>query len=229
MEQPSATCGTIALVSTKVFLLDDHEVVRRGLRDLLEASGDIEVVGEAGTAAEALARAPIAQADVAILDVRLPDGNGIEVCRELRDLDPGLRCIILTSFDDDDALAAAVLSGASAYFLKQIRSAELLSAVRQVATGTSLIDPSVARAAIERSRSKAARDERTRDLTPQELKILHLIAEGKTNRQIGAEMYLAEKTVKNYVSNVLAKMGFSRRTQAAVYAVRHEETDEAES
>ncbi len=203
----------------RVFLVDDHEVVRRGLRQLLEASGDIEIVGEAGTRADALSRVPPAKPDVAVLDVRLPDGNGVEVCRDLRSAMPSLYCLMLTSFADDDALFSAILAGASGYLLKQIRGTELVTAVRRVAEGQSLIDPALTARVMERLRGKQE-DERIAKLSPQEHRILDLIAEGKTNRQIGAEMFLAEKTVKNYVSNLLAKMGFSRRTEAAVYATR---------
>lgn len=209
----------------KVYILDDHEVVRRGLRDLLETSGEITVVGEGGTARDALTDVPLIQPDVAVLDVRLPDGNGIEVCRELRDQDPGLRCLILTSFDDDEALASAVLAGANGFILKQVRQMELVRAVCQVARGVNLIDPALARQAVDRHRLRPADDDRIEYLTAQELKILSLLSEGKTNRQIGEELYLAEKTVKNYVSNVLSKMGFTRRTEAAVYAVRREQRD----
>lgn len=206
-------------MTVRVFLLDDHEIVRRGLRELFEAQDDLEVVGEASNAEEALLRVPPTRPDVAVLDVRLPGSSGIEVCRELRAGMPELRCLMLTSFADDDALFAAILAGASGYLLKQIRGPELVSAVRRVAAGQSLIDPALTAGVMERLRGKQE-DERIAKLSPQERRILDLIAEGKTNRQIGAEMYLAEKTVKNYVSNLLAKMGFSRRTEAAVYAAR---------
>ncbi|MGC8627408.1 MAG: response regulator [Acidimicrobiales bacterium] len=206
-------------MSVRVFLLDDHEIVRRGLRELLEAQTDLEVVGEASNAEEALTRVPPTRPDVAILDVRLPGVSGIEVCRDLRALVPDLRCLMLTSFADDEALFSAILAGASGYLLKQIRGPELVTAVRRVADGQSLIDPALTATVMERLRGKHE-DERIARLSPQERRILDLIAEGKTNRQIGAEMYLAEKTVKNYVSNLLAKMGFSRRTEAAVYAAR---------
>ena len=206
-------------MTIRVFLLDDHEIVRRGLRELFEAQEDLEVVGEAANADEAIQRVPATRPDVAVLDVRLPGSSGIEVCRELRATMPDLRCLMLTSFADDDALFSAILAGASGYLLKQIRGPELVSAVRQVAAGQSLIDPALTAGVMERLRGKQE-DERIARLSPQERRILALIAEGKTNRQIGAEMYLAEKTVKNYVSNLLAKMGFSRRTEAAVYAAR---------
>lgn len=206
-------------MTIRIFLLDDHEIVRRGLRELFEAEDDLEVVGEAGTAQEALQRVPPTRPDVAVLDVRLPDASGVEVCRELRAKDPALRCLMLTSFADDDALFSAILAGASGYLLKQIRGHELTDAVRRVGAGQSLIDPAMTAKVMERLRGPNE-DERTAKLSPQERRILDLIAEGKTNRQIGEEMYLAEKTVKNYVSNLLAKMGFSRRTEAAVYAAR---------
>ena len=204
----------------RVFLVDDHEIVRRGLRDLVESAEDMEVVGEAATASEALVRVPVAAPTVAVLDVRLEDGTGIEVCRELRAADPDLRCLMLTSFSDDEALLAAIVAGASGYLLKQIRSIELLESIRIVAAGGTLFDPSDADRVVARLRGGAERDERLRHLTPQETRLLALLAEGKTNRQIADEMFLAEKTVKNYVSSVLAKMGMSRRTEAAVYAVR---------
>jgi two-component system response regulator DevR len=203
----------------RVFLLDDHEIVRRGLREVFEAEEDLKVVGEASNAEEAMLRVPLAKADVAVLDVRLPGGSGIEVCRDLRAQMPELRCLMLTSFADDEALFSAILAGASGYFLKQIRGPDLVSAVRRVAQGQSLIDPALTAKVMERLRG-GQEDERIAKLSHQERRILDLIAEGKTNRQIGAEMYLAEKTVKNYVSSLLAKMGFSRRTEAAVYATR---------
>jgi len=207
-------------VTTRVFLLDDHEVVRRGLREVFEAEDDLEVVGEAGTAAEAVARVPATRPDVAVLDVRLPDGDGVEVCRELRALVPELRCLMLTSFADDEALFSAILAGASGYVLKQIRGTELVNAVRRVAAGESLLDPALTRQVMDRLRGEREEDERLARLTAQERNILALIAEGKTNRQIADQLYLAEKTVKNYVSNLLSKMGFARRTEAAVYAAR---------
>ncbi len=206
-------------MTVRIFLLDDHEIVRRGLRELFETQDDFDVVGEASNAEEAMTRVPPTRPDVAVLDVRLPGTSGIEVCRDLRAELPELRCLMLTSFADDDALFAAILAGASGYLLKQIRGPELVSAVRRVAAGQSLIDPALTASVMERLRGKQE-DERIGRLSPQERRILDLIAEGKTNRQIGAEMFLAEKTVKNYVSNLLAKMGFSRRTEAAVYAAR---------
>lgn len=203
-----------------VFLVDDHEVVRRGVRDLLESTGDVTVVGEAGSVAEALERVPATAPDVAVLDVQLPDGTGIELCRELRSQRPELSCLMLTSFPDDDALLDAVVAGASGYVLKQVRGSDLVDAVRQVATGHSLLDPVLRERAAKRIRSGPEEDERLSHLTPQERRILDLLADGMTNRQIADEMFLAEKTVKNYVSNLLAKMGMSRRTEAAVYAAR---------
>lgn len=207
-------------VSIRVFLLDDHEIVREGLRMLLEAAGDIEVVGEASNAAEALRRVGAVDPDVAVLDVRLPDGSGVEVCRDIRSARPEIACIMLTSFADDEALVAAIVAGAAGYVLKQIRGNDLVEAVREAARGKSLIDPGLAERVRRRLRSSPAEDERLARLTPQERRILDLLAEGMTNRQIGETMYLAEKTVKNYVSNLLAKLGMQRRTEAAVYATR---------
>jgi DNA-binding NarL/FixJ family response regulator len=206
----------------RVFLLDDHEIVRRGVRELLEAESDMEVVGEAGTAELALARIPPTRPQVAILDVRLPDGDGVEVCRDIRSRQPEVACIMLTSFSDDEALVQAVLAGASGYLLKQIRGTDIVDAVRRVASGQSLLDPALTKRILEQFRSAPEEDERLARLTGQERRILVLIAEGLTNRQIGAEMHLAEKTVKNYVSNLLAKLGMERRTQAAVFAARLE-------
>jgi DNA-binding NarL/FixJ family response regulator len=207
-------------MATRVFLLDDHQVVREGVRRLLEADQDLTVVGEAGSAEEALAAIPAARPDVAVLDVRLPDGNGVDVCREIRSRHPEVACLILTSFADDEALAHAVLAGAAGYVLKQIQGNELVTAVRSVAAGHSLIPPATAeRVLAELHRADAEREEIER-LTAREREILELIADGKTNRQIGAELFLAEKTVKNYVSNLLAKLGMERRTQAATFAAR---------
>ncbi len=202
-----------------MFLLDDHEIVRRGLRDLLEAEEDMEVVGEAATAEEALGRIPPTRPEVAVLDVRLPDGNGIEVCREIRSRHPEVRCLMLTSFADDEALFAAIMAGASGYVLKQVRGTDLVDAVRRVARGESLLDPSLTGKVLERLRAKPEEDELA-GLSDQERKILDLIAEGYTNRQIAETIFLAEKTVKNYVSNLLAKLGMSRRSEAAAYAAR---------
>ncbi|WP_329566130.1 response regulator transcription factor [Kitasatospora sp. NBC_01266] len=205
----------------RVFLLDDHEVVRRGVHELLSDEPDIEVVGEAGTAAEALARIPAVTPDVAVLDVRLPDGNGVEVCREIRSQRPETRCLMLTSFSDDEALFDSIMAGASGYVLKAIRGSDLLSAVRDVAAGRSLLDPAATSRVLERLRDGGGKeDEKLAQLTKQERRILELIGEGMTNRQIGGELHLAEKTVKNYVSSLLAKMGMARRTQAAAYVAR---------
>jgi DNA-binding NarL/FixJ family response regulator len=202
----------------RVFLLDDHEVVRQGLRALLESGGDIEVVGESGLAMEAAARIPALRPDVAVLDARLPDGSGIEVCRTVRAVDPTIKALILTSYDDDEALFAAIMAGAAGYVLKEIGGQDLIGAVRTVAAGNSLIDPSLTARVLERVRNGPATAPELADLTEQELKLLSLIAEGLTNRQIGERMFLAEKTVKNYVSSILAKLGLERRTQAAVLA-----------
>jgi len=208
-------------VSTiKVFLLDDHEVVRRGLRELLESTGDIEVVGESGLAAEATARIPALRPDVAILDGRLPDGSGIDVCRDIRSVDPSINALILTSYDDDEALFAAILAGASGYVLKQINGHDLIDTVHRVAAGQSLIDPALTARVLDRVRNGAPSQPELADLTEREREILGLIAEGMTNRQIGERLFLAEKTVKNYVSSLLAKLGLERRTQAAVLAAR---------
>jgi DNA-binding NarL/FixJ family response regulator len=208
----------------RVFLLDDHELVRRGIRDLLWAEDDLQVVGEASTADEALERIPQTKPDVAVLDVRLGDDpsgrTGIEVCRELRSTHPEVACVMLTSFADDEALFASIMAGASGYVLKQIRGADLIGAIRRVARGESLLDPAVTARVLERLRAPAAADDPLAGLSPQERRILDLIAEGKTNRQIGEEMFLAEKTVKNYVSHLLAKLGMARRTEAAAYAAR---------
>lgn len=207
----------------RVFLLDDHEVVRRGVRDLLETSDDLEVVGEASTVAQALERIPAVRPDVAVLDVRLPDGNGIEVCRELRTTNPELRCVMLTSFNDDEALVDAIMAGAAGYLLKELRGSELIDGVRRVARGESLLDPHATARVVERLRNPPPEDERIATLSPQERRILGLLADGLTNKMIAERMYLAEKTVKNYVSNLLEKMGMSRRTEAAVYAARMSE------
>jgi two-component system response regulator DevR len=205
---------------TRLFLLDDHEIVRRGIRELLEVEDDLEIVGEASTVEEALARVPATRPDVALLDVRLPDGSGVEACRDLRAANPDLRCIMLTSYADDEALFDAIMAGASGYVLKQVRGAELIEGIRRVAAGQSLLDPALTARVLERLRRAPEEDERFASLSEQERRILALLADGLTNRQIAAEMYLAEKTVKNYVSNLLGKMGMQRRTEAAVYAAR---------
>lgn len=199
-----------------VYLLDDHEVVRQGLRALLEASGDITVVGESGSAEHATAQIPALRPHVAVLDARLPDGSGIEVCRSVRSLDPTISALILTSYDDDEALFAAIMAGASGYVLKAIKGMDLVAAVRHVAGGGSLIDPSLTARLLDRVRKGPMEAPELASLTEQELKLLGHIAEGLTNRQIAERMFLAEKTIKNYVSSVLAKLGLERRTQAAV-------------
>jgi DNA-binding NarL/FixJ family response regulator len=202
----------------RVYLLDDHEVVRQGLRALLESAGDIEIVGESGSAVDATHRIPALHPDVAVLDARLPDGSGIEVCREVRAVDPSIGALILTSYDDDEALFAAIMAGAAGYVLKEIKGSDLVTAVRQVAAGNSLIDPSLTTRVLERVRHPHVLAPELAELTEQELKLLGFIAEGMTNRQIGEQMFLAEKTVKNYVSSILSKLGLERRTQAAVLA-----------
>jgi DNA-binding NarL/FixJ family response regulator len=216
-------------MSIRVFLLDDHEIVRRGVRELIEAEEDMEVVGEAATAEEALARIPAAAPDVAVLDVQLAEGTGIEVCREVRSLHPEINCLILTSFADDEALLNAVVAGASGYVLKQVRGNDLVESIRAVAAGRSLLDPGITERVLERLRRGPEEDPKIASLTPQERRILDLLADGLTNRQIAAELFLAEKTVKNYVSNLLMKMGMSRRTEAAVYAARRAERGSSSS
>jgi DNA-binding NarL/FixJ family response regulator len=207
-------------MTVKVFLLDDHEIVRRGLRELLELEDDIEVVGESGSAREATRRIPALRPDVALLDARLPDGSGIDTCRDVRSVDPAIAVLIVTSYDDERALAAAVAAGAAGYILKDIKGNELVSSIRRVAAGESLIDE--ARRANLRQEWDAGRDDpRLASLSPQERRILEHLADGLTNRQIGETMSLAEKTVKNYVTAVLSKLGFESRTQAAVYAATH--------
>jgi DNA-binding NarL/FixJ family response regulator len=207
-------------LTISVFLLDDHEIVRRGIAQLLETENDVQVVGEAGTAAQALARVPALRPDVAILDIRLPDGDGVSVCRDIRSaVTPPPACLMLTSFSDDEALFGAIMAGASGYLLKQVAGIDLVGAVRTVAAGGSLLDPKATGLVLERlRRGEESTDPKFESLSPQERRILELIADGLTNRQIGAELYLAEKTVKNYVSSLLHKLGFARRTEAAVYA-----------
>jgi DNA-binding NarL/FixJ family response regulator len=209
----------------RVFLLDDHEIVRRGLRELLEAESDIEIVGEASTAEEALSRIPPTKPAVAVLDVQLPDGNGVEVCREIRSSHPEVFCLMLTSFSDDEALFSSIMAGAAGYVLKQVKGHDLVDAIRRVSRGESLLDPAVTARVLERLRSKPEDDE-LGALTEQERRIFELIGEGLSNRQIGERMFLAEKTVKNYVSNVLSKLGYDRRTQAAAHAARLDERRE---
>jgi two-component system response regulator DevR len=203
--------------SIRVFLLDEHEIVRRGLVDLLHTTTDIVVVGEAGTVTDALHRIPATRPDVAILDARLPDGSGIDVCRDIRSSHPDVRCVILTSYDDDEALFAAVMAGAAGYLLKQIGGRSLTEAIRDVAAGKSLMDPAVTGRLLERLRHPNVPDPRVSSLTVREREILDLIAEGLSNKQIGERLFLAEKTVKNYVSTLLSKLNMQRRTQAAVF------------
>jgi two-component system response regulator DevR len=203
----------------RVFILDDHEMVRRGLKELFESQSDIEIVGESGSAKDAETQIPALRPDVALLDGRLPDGSGVEVCRAIRSVDPSISAVILTSYDDDEALFAAIVAGASAYILKQIIGLELVDVVRRVAAGQSLLDPSVTQRVLERIRTGGtAEPTELQSLTPQERRILALITEGLTNRQIGEQLFLAEKTVKNYVTSILSKLGMQRRTQAAVLA-----------
>ncbi|MFE9171331.1 response regulator [Streptomyces kebangsaanensis] len=207
----------------RVFLLDDHEVVRRGVHDLLDDEPDITVIGEAATAEQALVRVPALRPDVAVLDVRLPDGDGVTVCRELRSRLPDLACLMLTSFDDEEALLDSIMAGASGYVLKQIQGSDLVSAVRTVARGQSLLDPSATAKLMARLRGGQEREEEPDELpglTDREREILALIGEGLTNRQIGQRLYLAEKTVKNHISRLLAKLGVERRVQAAVIATQ---------
>ncbi len=204
----------------KVFLLDDHEIVRRGLRELIESEEGLSVIGEAATVEEALSRVPALRPDVAVLDVRLPDGSGVEACRSLRERMPELQCLMLTSFADDEALFSAIVAGAAGYVLKQIKGNDLTGAIRKVARGESLIDPAMAGRVMERIRQGQKEASELSHLSDQERRILDLLAEGLTNRQIAERMFLAEKTVKNYVSNLLAKLGMHRRTEAAVYAAR---------
>ncbi len=207
-------------MTIRIFLLDDHEVVREGIRVLLESDDDIKVVGQAATAAEALERIPLAQPDVAILDVRLEDGSGIEVCRDARSSMPELNCLMLTSFADDEALFASVMAGAAGYVLKQIKARDLINDVRRVAAGESLLDPKTVARVVERISSPPKPDPELQALTPQERRILDLIAEGQTNRQIAESMFLAEHTVKNYITGLLRKLEMSSRTEAAIYATK---------
>jgi two-component system, NarL family, response regulator DevR len=203
----------------RVFLLDDHEVVRRGIAELLTEDGDIEIVGQSGSAVEAVHRIPALHPDVAVLDARLPDGNGIDVCRDIRAVDPSIQGLILTSYEDDEALFSAIMAGAAGYVLKQIRGNDLVDAVRRVAAGQSMLDPAVTARVLQRIRTGADPDE-LKALTDQERRILEYIAQGLTNHEIAQKMFLADKTVKNYVSSVLSKLGLERRTQAAVLATK---------
>lgn len=210
----------MAAMAIRIFLVDDHEIVRRGLRELLTSEGDLEVIGEAGTAEEAVGRILATEPDVAVLDVRLGDGNGAEVCREIRSRRPETACLMLTSYADDDALFNAIMAGAAGYVLKQVRGSDLIDSIRRVAAGQSLLDPALTAKVLERIRKGPEEDSRLSGLTPQERRILELLAEGMTNRQIGEKLYLAEKTVKNYVSTLLVKLGMHRRTEAAAFAAR---------
>jgi DNA-binding NarL/FixJ family response regulator len=205
----------------RVFLLDDHEIVRRGIKELLESDGDIEVVGESGLAQEAARRIPALKPDVAILDARLPDGSGIDVCREVRSVDPTISALILTSYDDDDALFAAIMAGAAGYILKQVGGHDFIETVRRVAAGQSTLDPSVTARVLDRLRNGPRVDPELEALSAQEQRILDLVGQGLTNREIAERMFLAEETVKNYVSSMLAKLGLSSRTQAAIFATKH--------
>ncbi|MFE0700617.1 response regulator [Streptomyces sp. NPDC058872] len=217
---------------TRVFLVDDHEVVRRGLRDLIDDEPDLDVVGEAGTAEQALARGPALRPHVAVLDVRLPDGDGISVCRELRSRMPELACLILTSFDDEEALLDAIMAGAAGYVLKQIKGADLVSAVRTVASGQSMLDPATTARLMHSLRdpepTRQPEDERLAVLSERERSVLELIGEGLTNRQIAKRLYLSEKTVKNHISRLLGKLGVERRVQAAVIAAQAHEHEAEE-
>jgi DNA-binding NarL/FixJ family response regulator len=204
----------------RVFLVDDHEIVRRGIREMLEDTGEISVVGEAATAGSALRRLGAAHPDVAILDARLEDGSGIDVCREIRSAHPDIGCLILTSYDDDDALFSAIMAGAAGYLLKQIRGTDLIGAIRAVAAGQSLLDPAVTHRVLTRLREGPAGDRRLAALGDREREVLRLVAEGLTNRQIAGRIHLSEKTVKNYVSAILDKLDLTSRTQAAVFATR---------
>jgi two-component system response regulator DevR len=217
--------GQAAAGPIRIFLLDDHEVVRRGIAELLDAVPDFEIAGEAGTAEQALPRALACRPDVAVLDMRLPDGSGIDVCRDIRSALPDTHCLILTSYDDQDAVLSAVMAGASGYVLKEIRTADLVDAIRQAAMGRTLIDPAVIAHVMNRVREGTPTDARLAALTDREREVLDLVAEGMTNRQIGERLFLAEKTVKNYVSSLLGKLGMERRTQAAVFGAAVREDD----
>jgi two-component system response regulator DevR len=205
-------------MNTRIFLVDDHEIVRRGVADLFDDEPDLEIVGEAANVTEALARIPAMAVDVAVLDVRMPDGNGVELCRDLRSQLPDLRCLILTSYSDDEALLNAIMAGASGFVLKQVLGNDLITAVRKVGAGESLLDAKTTAALMKRIRQGKDEGGALSGLTDQERAVFDLVGEGLTNRQIAARLFLAEKTVKNYVSHLLAKLGMQRRTQAAVLA-----------
>ena len=223
MEDEPATSGCYedSTSRVRVYLLDDHEVVRRGVRELLELDGTIVVVGESGSSVEAMQRILAFRPHVALLDARLPDGSGIDVCRHVRSVDPSIKVLILTSYDDDQALFAAIMAGASGYLLKQVRGSDLVESVRRVARGQSMLDPAMTTQVLQRVRSGSSEDPALAPLTTQERRILALLAEGLTNRELAQRMYLSEKTVKNYVSSVLTKLGLTSRTQAAVFATKH--------
>ena len=210
------------IAAVTVFLVDDHEVVRQGVRSLLEAAGDLDVVGEADSVQTGLARILAVRPQVAVLDVRLPDGNGVELCREIRSRMPEVACLMLTSYSDDEALFEAIIAGAAGYVLKQVRGSELIDAVRRVARGEHLLDPAVTHRLMRKLSNPAGEDQRLASLTTREREVLDLIGEGFTNRQIGEKLFLAEKTVKNYVSGLLSKLGMERRTEAAVFVARRE-------
>ena len=212
--------GTPARKPIEVFVLDDHEIVRRGVRGLLQAEPDIQVIGEAGTASGALARIPELCPDVAVLDVRLPDGDGVSVCRDVRSRMPEVACLMFTAFGDDEALFDSIMAGAAGYVLKQVRGSDLIAAVRMVASGQSMLDPRAASQLMTRLRDRANRRDPLAGLSAQERNVLELIGAGLTNRQIGEQLFLAEKTVKNYVSTLFAKLGMKQRTQAAAYSAR---------
>jgi len=220
LERSSAGHWHNGAMTIRVFLLDDHELVREGIRSLLEGDGEIEIVGEAATAAEAMGRIPLAKPDVAILDVRLEDGNGIEVCRDIRSLMPELICLMLTSFADDEALYASVMAGAAGYVLKQVKARDLIEDVKRVAGGESLMDPRAVARVVERISNPPKASPELEALSTQEACILDLIAEGKTNRQIGEAMFLSEKTIKNYITTLFAKLKMNSRTEAAIYATK---------
>ncbi|WP_299931464.1 response regulator transcription factor [uncultured Nocardioides sp.] len=221
MSDEAAGAGAVeAPRPIRVYLVDDHEIVRRGLREILSRAGDIEVVGDSASAEEAVRRIPALRPDVAVLDGRLPDGSGIDVCRQVRSVDPTIKGLVLTSYDDDDALFAAIMAGASGYLLKQVQGTDLVDGIRRVAAGQSLLDPSVTAHVLDRIRNGPPEDPHLRELSPQEKRILELVVEGLTNREVAEHMSLSEKTVKNYVSSMLAKLGLTSRTQAAVFATR---------
>jgi DNA-binding NarL/FixJ family response regulator len=220
LDAARATRGSEPSAKLRVFILDDHELVRRGLQELLEDEG-FEVVGTSGSAAEAARRIPALRPDVSVLDVRLPDGTGIEVCRDVHAVDPSLPCVMLTSYDDEQSLRGAILAGASGYVLKEIRGTELISALRRAAAGQSLFSEDAKAKVLAKLTPEQKVDPRLALLSPQERRVVELIGRGLTNREIGSELFLAEKTVKNYVSSLLAKLGFERRTQAALFIARN--------